>query len=159
MLTPRPTGGASGGVQQGQHGVQRSRARSRMAGVSAHCRKFQSEGGLFRAGASRTCQCKISPASNGAKAGRAHDGRASLVWDRPPSRARVTNQSIFSPSSRASDEVCCLTPRLKSSANQDGWKARKTFDHRRRPPRARGSERHAESDIRKPKMACRCERV
>jgi hypothetical protein len=49
-----------------------------------------------------------------------------------------------------------LTPRLKSSANLNGWKARKTFDDLRRPTRARGSERHAEWDVRKPEMACRC---
>jgi len=38
MLTPRPSGGASGEVRQGQHGLQRSRARRLMAVVSAHCR-------------------------------------------------------------------------------------------------------------------------
>ena len=107
--------------------------------------------GNFRVRADSFAQWQAFRRRHGAKAGRAHDGRASLVWEHicPSFPRRVAPATRFP----------CLTPRLKSSANQDGWKARKTFDNRRRPPRARGSERHAERDIHKPKMACRCERV
>ena len=55
-----------------------------------------------------------------------------------------------------SDEVFPPDPAPEIVTLLDGWKARKPFDNLRRPPRARGSERHAESDVRKPKMACRC---
>jgi hypothetical protein len=49
MLTPRPSGGASGEVRQGQHGLQRSLARRLMAVVSAHCRYFGVRAAIFRA--------------------------------------------------------------------------------------------------------------
>jgi len=48
MRTPRPSGGASGEVRQGQHGRQRSRARRLMAEVSAHCRYFGVRTDVFR---------------------------------------------------------------------------------------------------------------
>ena len=41
-------------------------------------------------------------------------------------------------------------PAPKSSANLNGWIARQTFDYLNGWTRARGSERHAEWDIRKP---------
>ena len=46
-------------------------------------------------------------------------------------------------SSRVATRFRCLTPRLKPSANLNGWNARKTFDNLRRSPRARCSERAA----------------
>jgi|GEM_PF-7110848 len=66
----------------------------------------------------------------------------------PPRGAPATSQQStnFSPPGRA----------LKSSANLNGWIARKPFANLRRTTRARGSERHAEWDIRKPVKACRC---
>jgi hypothetical protein len=39
---------------------------------------------------------------------------------------------------------------LKSSAHLNGWIARPAFDDLRGPLRARGSERHAEWDVREP---------
>ncbi len=66
----------------------------------------------------------------------------------PPRGAPATSQQStnFSPPGRA----------LKSSANLNAWIARKPFEHLRRSTRARGSERHAEWDVRKPVKACRC---
>ena len=66
----------------------------------------------------------------------------------PPRGALATSQQStnFSPPGRA----------LKSSANLNGWIAQKPFEDLRRSTRARGSERHAEWDVRKPVKACRC---
>ena len=47
-----------------------------------------------------------------------------------------------------SDEVFPPDPAPEIVTLLDGWKARKPFDNLRRPPRARGSERHAEGDVR-----------
>ena len=49
-----------------------------------------------------------------------------------------------------------LTPRLKTFANLNGWIARNRLNYLRRSMRARGNERHAEDDIHKSMVACRC---
>ena len=59
-------------------------------------------------------------------------------------------------SSSVADICFRLTPRLKSFANLNGWNARRPFNYLRRSTRARGSERHAERDLRLSMVACRC---
>jgi len=54
-----------------------------------------------------------------------------------------------------SDEVSTPASAPESSANLNGWIARKTFNHRRRTMRARWSERAAGRDFRKPEQAAR----
>ena len=54
-----------------------------------------------------------------------------------------------------SDEVSTPASAPETSANLNGWNARKTFNHRRRTMRARWSERAAVRDFRKPEQAAR----